>query len=59
MEAKDGSFGFDFNGVYDVVEINKLIEYKIEGGREVKILFTSNADTTIVTEILSQKMKTH
>ena len=50
-KPKDGSFGFDFNGVYDVVELNKLIEYKIEGGREVKILsLHSNADTTTVTE---------
>ncbi len=50
MEAKDGSFGFDFNGIYDVVELNKLIEYKIEGGRKVNISFTSNADTTTITE---------
>ena len=50
MEAKDGSFGFNFNGVYDTIIINELIEYKIEGGRNVKIVFTSNTDTTIVTE---------
>lgn len=27
MEAKDGSFGFDFAGTYTKVEPNKLIEY--------------------------------
>jgi uncharacterized protein YndB with AHSA1/START domain len=27
MEAKDGSFGFDFAGTYTRVEQNKLIEY--------------------------------
>lgn len=51
MESKDGSFGFDFNGIYDTVELKKRIEYKIEGGREVKILFASNAGITTVTEI--------
>lgn len=50
MEAKDGSFGFDFNGVYDAIETNNLIEYKIEGGRKVKVEFASNAGTTIVSE---------
>ncbi len=27
MEAKDGSAGFDFEGVYDEVKPNELIEY--------------------------------
>ena len=42
MAAKDGSFSFDFGGVYDNVEKHKLIEYKIEDGRKVKIAFSSN-----------------
>jgi len=29
MAAKDGSFSFDFEGVYSKVEKHKLIEYKI------------------------------
>ncbi len=29
MEAKDGSFGFDFAGVYTKVEPHGLIEYKL------------------------------
>ena len=29
MEAKDGSFGFDFGGVYDEVELNKKIFHEI------------------------------
>ncbi len=41
MEAKDGSFGFDFTGVYDEVKINELIIYTMEDGRKAKILFTS------------------
>ncbi|MBK5279002.1 MAG: SRPBCC domain-containing protein, partial [Bacteroidia bacterium] len=41
MEAKDGSFGFDFGGVYDVVDIHKRIEYTMGDGRKAKIEFTA------------------
>ena len=51
MEAKDGSFGFDFNGIYDDVKINQLISYKIDGGRKVKITFEKIDDQTKVTEL--------
>lgn len=50
MEAKDGSFGFDFGGVYDEVETNKVIAYTIGDGRKVKITFTSQGSTTKVVE---------
>jgi len=50
MEAKDGSFGFDFEGVYDEVKTNELIEYTIGDGRKVKITFTKSGDTTHVSE---------
>lgn len=39
MEAKDGSFGFDFGGVYDAVEENKHIHYTMGDGREVDVVF--------------------
>lgn len=39
MQAKDGSTGFDFNGVYSNVEPMRLMEYAIEDGRQVKIQF--------------------
>jgi uncharacterized protein YndB with AHSA1/START domain len=29
MEAKDGSFGFDFTGVYDEIIRNELIAYTL------------------------------
>lgn len=49
MEAKDGSFGFDFCGVYDRVTTNEAIEYTIDGGRKVKITFTvENGKTKVV-----------
>lgn len=51
MEAKDGSFGFDFNGIYTHIKTNELIEYNIEGGRKVSISFSSNGNTTTITEI--------
>lgn len=50
MEAKDGSIGFDFAGVYDKVIPNELIEYTIGDGRKVKIIFTANGNETKVTE---------
>ena len=50
MEAKDGSFGFDFGGVYDVVTEPNIIEYTIDDGRKVKVTFKNNGNRTYVTE---------
>lgn len=50
MEAKDGSSGFDFEGVYDEVVPQKLISYALGDNRKVKIVFTSKGDQTKVTE---------
>ncbi len=50
MAAKDGSFSFDFEGVYSKVIENSYIEYGLGDGREVKITFESLGDTTKVTE---------
>ena len=50
MEAKDGSFGFDFSGVYDEVKTHQLIAYTIDDGRKVKITFTGNDNETKVEE---------
>lgn len=51
MEAKDGSFGFDFGGVYDDVKTNELIAYTMGDGRKVSIMFDSDGETTTVTEM--------
>jgi uncharacterized protein YndB with AHSA1/START domain len=48
MEAKDGSFGFEFAGVYDAVRTNEYIEYTMGDGRKVKTTFTGNGNTTKV-----------
>ena len=50
MEAKDGSMGFDFGGVYDSVINNQYIAYTMDDGRKVKITFTGNGDKTKVVE---------
>lgn len=41
MEAKDGSFGFDFGGIYDEVKINEVIAYTMGDGRKVKVTFSA------------------
>jgi len=50
MEAKDGTMGFDFGGVYDVLRPNEYIEYTIGDGRKVKVNFFGNNNTTKVVE---------
>lgn len=39
MEAKDGSFGFDFEAIYDKVIEHKKIAYSLTDGRKVETLF--------------------
>ena len=48
MEAKDKSFGFDFGGVFDVVEPNKRIEYTMGDGRRAVVEFIEKGDQTEV-----------
>ena len=50
MEAKDGSFGFDFGGTYTLVETNKQIEYTLDDDRKVSIHFISKGNATTVVE---------
>ena len=50
MEAKDGSMGFDFNGVYSIVELHKHIAYAMEDGRKVDIFFKANNGSTEIIE---------
>jgi len=48
MEAKDGSFGFDFGGTYSEVKPNQRIAYTMDDGRKAIITFSSNNNTTKV-----------
>lgn len=49
MEAKDGSFGFDFEAVYDIVIIHQELTYTMTDGRKATTLFTENENETSVT----------
>lgn len=49
MEAKDGSFGFDFAGVYDDVVPNQHISYTMGDGRAVSNEFADNNGATEIT----------
>ena len=47
MEAKDGSFGFDFEGTYDEVRDGEMIAYTI-GDRKVQVYFVPEDEKTKV-----------
>ncbi|MEO9475675.1 MAG: SRPBCC family protein [Cyclobacteriaceae bacterium] len=51
MEAKDGSFGFDFTATYDEVEEFKKLTYTIEDGRKVWVTVEEADGKTTVTTI--------
>jgi uncharacterized protein YndB with AHSA1/START domain len=50
MEAKDGSFGFDFSGIYDEVKLYEVISYTIGDGRKVQITFIGQENETKIIE---------
>jgi uncharacterized protein YndB with AHSA1/START domain len=50
MEAKDGSAGFDFEGVYTRVEPKKAIEFRMSDGREVRVEFLERDGEVLVKE---------
>lgn len=49
MEAKDGSMGFDFWGIYDEVKPHELIAYTMGDGRKARIIFAAEGNATKVT----------
>jgi uncharacterized protein YndB with AHSA1/START domain len=51
MEAKDGSFGFDFEAVYDEVIEHKKITYTMADGRKAITTFENGTGNTNVTII--------
>lgn len=51
MEAKDGSFGFDFEATYDEVVDQKKIIYTMSDGRKVDNVFEDLGDSTKVTTV--------
>lgn len=51
MEAKDGSFGFDFEGIYDDVVNGKKIAYSMDDGRKVITTFEDIGGSTKITTV--------
>lgn len=57
MEAKDGSFGFDFEAIYDEVTLNKRIAYTMGDGRQAITDFeTVGGNTKVTTVFDAEKM---
>ena len=50
METKNGSVGFDHAGRYDKILLHQLIEYTVDDDRRSVIVFSTNNDSTTVTE---------
>jgi uncharacterized protein YndB with AHSA1/START domain len=50
MEAKDGSFGFDFSGTYTNVVQQEFIAYTLDDARQVTIQFIKAPDGILVVE---------
>ena len=49
-KPEDGSFGFDFGGIYDDVRKDELIEYTLGDGRKVSVRFIAEDQSTRVVE---------
>ena len=49
MEAKDGSFGFDFEATYDKIIEQEKITYTIADGRQVSTISENLGDSTKIT----------
>jgi uncharacterized protein YndB with AHSA1/START domain len=51
MEAKDGSFGFDFWGTYSQIEEPTFLEIFLGDGRKMSVFFTPEDAQTKVKEV--------
>jgi len=59
MEAKDGSFGFDFGGIYLAVDPRRHLRYRIDDGREVHIDFIPHKDGRVTVREAFEAEGTH
>ncbi len=50
MQARDGSAGFDFEGSYTRIEPQRLIEYVMSDGRQVRVEFIAVGEAVTVRE---------
>lgn len=51
MASKDGCMGFDFEGIFTVVEPGRKLSYKLGDERNVDVEFSAEGDRTKVTEL--------
>lgn len=59
MEAKDGSFGFDFEGVYDEVADREALAFTLGDGRKVRTVFEAGSGSTrVVTTFDAEQVNT-
>ena len=52
MQSKDQSTGFDFTGIFDVIEKPTLIKYHLDDNREVEIHFNEQGNQTFIEVII-------
>lgn len=57
MEAKDGSVGFDLNGIFNEVVSTEKIVYTIGDGRQITVLFSEQNGQTTVEETFDAEMQ--
>jgi uncharacterized protein YndB with AHSA1/START domain len=57
MEAKDGSFGFDFEATYDEIVPLQRITYTMGDGRQATITFEEHGGNTEVTVSFDAEME--
>lgn len=50
MEAKDGSFGFDFSGTFDTIRPNEFLGITLDDGRKMTVTFSGNEEQTQIKE---------
>lgn len=50
MEAKDGSFGFDYSGAYDEIVPLQKIRFHLDDNRQVEVEFESTASGVNIVE---------
>jgi uncharacterized protein YndB with AHSA1/START domain len=48
MEAKDGSLGFDYWGIYNHVKLQEFLDFALGDGRKVTVTFTDLGEQTSV-----------
>lgn len=51
MEARDGSFGFDFIAIYDAIEPHSYMAYTMEDGRKAELFFKPQDNNSTLVKI--------